>query len=79
MKPGRFARALCLGAGLALAAEPTAAQTTAPAPTPSTAAPVVVDQDAPRGSSGQVATGAALGVLAGVVVLILVLSTASVD
>ena len=79
MKPEACARALCLGAALALATEPTAAQTTAPAPTPPAAAPVVVDQDVPRGSSGQVATGAALGVLAGVLVLILVLSTASVD
>jgi hypothetical protein len=77
----RTVRAFCLAAGVALAAVPAAAQSPgaeAPAAAPAETA-IAVEPDAPRGSSGEVAKGAAIGLVVGLVLVLLIGASASSD
>jgi hypothetical protein len=71
----RLARALGFSAAVTLAAGAVSAQATAPQAADD--APIPVAQDAPPGSSGDVAKGAAIGLAIGLVLILLIGASAS--
>ncbi len=72
-RPERLTR-LSLGVALAIAITGAAAAQ-APVPKPAPQEPVPVAENAPKGSSGDVAMGAALGVVGGLLVLLLIVGS----